>query len=800
MLTGTQGGLDLLNQVPPGEIASFDILKDASATAIYGSRGAAGVVIVTTKKNKAGSTTVEYSGSSSIDFIPKELELLSAARWWEQAQIYGVPPSANLGSDTDWYGLLTQSGFTSTHNLAFGGGTNKFNYRASLTAITQEGVVINSKNERYIGRITATQKALNDKLTLGFNLNTGITENRGTVQSIGRASFTSNLITNAYLQRPTDPVLDVDGSFFNDPNVFQYLNPYAVAQTVVDEGQNDNIFGSLRADLEIFNGFTLGWFGSWRKTNNTLGFFLPVESTSANAIDQGGFANIRNDRQNEKLLNVSATYKKTFGNHDLNALVLYEWQNQTFQGNYAQARGFINDITTFNALQLGDVSAVRPGDVSSYKNDRTLTSFLGRINYALLDRYLLTLSYRRDGSSVFGENNKWGDFPSASVAWQLDQEPFMKNLSAVNELKIRGGYGITGNQQGLPPQGSLPLVGGSGVTFFGGQQITNFNVTQNANADLRWETKEQINVGLDFALFNSRVRGTVDVFTATTDNLLFDYTVPQPPFPFSTIKANVGSILNEGLEVSLAYDIIANKNTTLTFGGNVSWLRNEVQNLSGSINGVPLNTNFVPWGPDSFLIEGEPIGTFNTLVHTGVDDSNIETVLDVNEDGIIDQGAQSPDRQLNGSALPTYTFAFNPTLRHKNFDFSMLWRGSGGNKIYNGLRRNLSFLETIGRSNVLESAVELGIFTSPYNSDIWLEDGSFIRLENLTAGYTINFDKVKYLDSVRLSITGINLVLLTDYSGIDPELNFSGNNGFGGDNGIYPRTRSIVVGLDVKLN
>ena len=376
----------------------------------------------------------------------------------------------------------------------------------------------------------------------------------------------------------------------------------------------------------------------------------------------------------------------------------------------------------------------------------------------------------------------------------------MKNLSAVNQLKLRGGYGITGNQQGLPPQGSLPLVGGSGVVFFGGQQITNFNVTQNANADLQWETKKQLNLGIDFAMFDNRLRGTLDVFTATTDNLLFNYTVPQPPFPFNTILANVGSVLNEGVEVFLAYDVISTDNTTLTLAGNVSLLRNEVQNLSGSINGVALNTNFVPWGPDSFLIEGEAIGTFNTLTHTGTDDANVETVLDVNGDGIIDQGAQSPDRTLNGSALPTYTYAFNPTFKHKNFDVSMLWRGSGGNKVYNGLRRNLSLLETLGRSNLLESAVDLGIFTSPYNSDLWLEDGSFLRLENLTAGYTINFNRIKYLDSMRLSVTGNNLILITDYTGIDPELNFSGSNGFGGDNGIYPRTRSVVVGLDIKLN
>ena len=799
VVDGVQGNMDLLNQIPPSEIASMDILKDASATAVYGSRGAAGVIIVTTKKNKAGRTSVEYSASTAIDYIPKKLDMLNADQWWQQAQLVGVPASANHGSDTDWYGILTKGGVTQTHTLSFGGGTDTFSYRASISAILQDGVVINTSNKKYIGRIQATQSAMDDKLKLTFNLNSGVTNAVNSIGSIGRAAFTSNLITNAYVMRPTDPVYDTNGNYFTDPNVFQYLNPYAAAQTVTNEGQYDNLFGSLKADLDLYKGLTAGWFGSWRKTNSTNGYYLPAESTNAYAVDQNGYANISNNKQNEKLMNISLSYKKVFGDHSINALALYEWQNQAYQGNFAQAKGFINDIATYNALQLGDLSKVQPGDISSYKNDRTLVSFLGRVNYSFLNRYLFTASFRRDGSSVFGVNNKWGDFPSASVAWQIDKEPFMANQTIFSELKLRGGYGVTGNQQGLYPQNSISLVGGSGVTYFGGQQITNFNVIQNANADLRWETKKQTNIGLDFGLFENRLRGSVDVFTATTDNLLFDYTVPQPPFPYNTIKANVGSLLNEGLEIAIGYDLIKTENTTLTLAGNVSFLRNRILNLSGSINGVPLNTNNVPWGPSSYLIEGQPIGTFNILHHTGKDNENSETVLDVDGNGIIDQGTTSPDRLIQGSALPTYTYAFNPSFQYKNLDISMLWRGSGGNKIYNGLKSNLSYLENIGKSNVLESAIPLGLFTSKYGSDLWLEDGSFLRLENVTVGYNLHFEKIKYIESVRISLTGNNLLLITPYSGIDPELNLSGANGFGGDNGIYPRTRSFAFGLNVKF-
>ena len=799
VVDGVQGNMDLLNQIPPSEIASMDILKDASATAIYGSRGAAGIIIVSTKKNKAGRTTVEYSASTAMDYIPKKLNMLNADQWWEQAQLVSVPASANHGSNTDWYGILTKNGATQTHTLSFGGGSDKFSYRASISAILQDGVVINTNNQKYIGRIQATQSAIDDKLKLTFNLNSGVTNATNSIGSIGRAAFTSNLISNAYVMRPTDPVYNTDGSYFTDPNVFQYLNPYAAAQTVTNEGQYDNLFGSLKADLDLFDGLTAGWFGSWRKTNSTNGYYLPAESTNAYAMDQKGYANISNNKQNERLMNISLSYKKVFGNHSINALALYEWQNQTYQGNFAQAKGFINNIATYNALQLGDLSKVQPGDLSSYKNDRTLVSFLGRVNYTFLNRYLVTASIRRDGSSVFGANNKWGDFPSASLGWQIDKEPFMANQTVFDELKLRGGYGVTGNQQGLGPQNSISLVGGSGVTYFGGEQITNFNVTQNANADLRWETKKQTNLGVDFAILKRRIRGSVDVYRATTDNLLFDYSVPQPPFPFNSIKANVGSLLNEGLEVALGYDLIKSENTTLTLAGNISFLRNEVLNLSGSINGVPLNTNNVPWGPSSYLIAGQPIGTFNILHHTGKDNANSETVLDVDGNGIIDQGNTSPDRMIQGSALPTYTYAFNPTFQHKKLDVSMLWRGSGGNKIYNGLRSSLSYLENIGKANILDSAIPLGLYTSKYGSDLWLEDGSFLRLENVTVGYNFHFEKVKYIESVRLSLTGNNLLLITNYSGIDPELNMSGSNGFGGDNGIYPRTRSFAFGLNVKF-
>jgi iron complex outermembrane receptor protein len=797
VVDGIQGNMDLLRQVPPNEIESVDVLKDASATAIYGSRGAPGVVIITTKKSKVGKTSLEYNGSASYDVIPKKLEVLNATQWWEQGKKWGVPASANHGSSTDWFDILTQDGYTQNHSIAFGGGAKDFNYRASVSAILQKGVVLNSNFKNYTGRIQATQKALDDKLTLTMNLNNSVTNTLGSPQSVGRAAFTSNLISNSYVTRPTDPVYTEDGSYFSDPSVFQYINPYAVAQTVVNNGETNNLFGSLRADLQLAKGLTAGWFGSWRKVDANNGYYLPALSTVTYAIDNKGVANVSTNRQNEKLQDISLNYKKTIGDHNLDAIAVYEWQNQTYQGNFAQAKGFINDIATYNALQLGDVSKVLPGDMSSYKNDRTIVSFLGRINYSFRNKYLLTLSMRRDGSSVFGANHKWGDFPSASVAWKLTEESFMKDQKIFSTLKLRAGYGVTGNQQGLGPQRSLQLVGASGIAYFGGEPITNFVITQNANADLQWETKNQTNVGIDFGILNNKLTGTIEAYTSTTKNLLFNYSVPQPPYPYGTIVANVGSLSNKGLELMLNYKAIEGKDFTLTLAGNASLMKNKVLELSGSINGVPLNTDYIPWGPNSYLIKGQPIGTFNIIKHLGKDATNSETVVDQNKDNIIDQGNTSPDRVMQGSALPTYTYAFTPVLTFKNWDLSMLWRGSGGNKIYNNLRSSLSLFESLGKSNVLTSAIPLGLFTSKYGSDLWLEDGSFLRFENLTVGYRFDLKDMKYISGLRVSATGNNLALFTKYTGLDPELNVSGGNGFGGDGGIYPRTRSIAVGINV---
>jgi TonB-linked SusC/RagA family outer membrane protein len=795
VIDGVQGDIGILNQIPPTEIENIEILKDASATAIYGSRGAAGVIMVTMKKSRAGRSSVEYTGNASLDVVSRGIKMMTAAEWSALAAARGIPATSNFGADTDWFKLLTRNGTTQNHTLAFGGGTDNFSYRASVGAVLQNGIVIHSKNQRYIGRIEATQKALNNKLAITMTLNSSTTNNNASPGSIGRAAFTSNLISNAYVSRPTDPVYNTNGTYFTDPNLFQPINVLAAANTIINESESNQRFGTLRANLQLFKGLSAEWFGSWQKVDGTNGNFTPAASTVPAAIDQKGYASVSNNHTDNKLTDLQLTYRTDFGEHHFDATGVYEWQATTQSASASAARGFVNDLATYNNLGLGDFSRVQSGDYSSSKNERRTVSFIGRINYSFLGRYLLTANVRRDGATVFGENNKWGNFPSASLAWRIDQEPFMKRQQVFNALKLRLGYGQTGNQQPLGVLQSRQLVQGSGTVYFGGNTQTNFRTTQNANPDLEWERKISSNVGIDFSLFNGRLNGSFDAYKNITDHLLFGYTVPQPPFPASSIQANVGKIQGRGLELAIGYDLIKKANSRLTIAGNATLMDSKVLNLNGTINGVPLITNFVGYGgANSYLVVGQPIGTIYILQHLGVDAGGKETIVDQDKNGTIDAGATSKDRIIRGQNQPKYNFAFTPGFQYKDFDASLVLRASGGNMLYNTLRSNLSFLENLGKSNLLADAAQTNMFTSnyPLTSDYWLEKGDFVRLDNVSLGYRIR-SSVKFISSMRVSLTGSNLLIFTKYKGIDPEQT-------GGDNGIYPRVKTVALGLNVSLN
>ncbi len=809
IVDGIQGNMDLLNQIPPSEIESFDILKDASATAVYGSRGAAGVILVTTKRAKGGKFTVDYSGVGSYEVISKKYEMLDAATWRTEAAKLGVTAGDAKGN-TNWQDQVTRSGFTQTHNLGVGGTLAGFNVRASFTAIGQEGVIINSGLNNYIGRMQINRKFLKDKLTLSGDVNVG--------RRIRRFN-NGDVIGIALTRRPTDPVYNSNGTYFVDDNVFGYTNPYARAKEMIDGDKVTNLFGSLRADYKITSALTATVFGSWRTTDLVYQQYRSKLTTQGDTRD-GARAESKLETGSERLFNFILNYKKVIGDHSFDVSGIYEWQyavNTVRKVRYLglDSNPFENGVDLFSSSMLPKVAPIPDKDfLLANDNDQTLVSFLGRLNYSYKDKYLATITARTDGSSKFGVNNRYALFPSISLAWRISEEAFLKSSTVVSDLKLRAGYGVTGNQQGLGRLGSVLLTRQEGKSFFGGGLVDNYTIYQNANPNLRWETRAMMNVGLDFGFMNNRLTGSIDYYNGLTTDLLFDYLVPRPPYPFETIKANVGSMRNQGIEIALSYVVIDKKDFRLTLGANFTHNTNKIEELSGSINGVDLKTDTVRWGAGGttgtastnngvqYLIKGQSIGSFFVFKHAGVDAQGNQIIDDLNGNGKIDDGDRSPDRYIAGNAMPTFSYGFTPSASYKNWDVNIVFRGVYGNDIYNARRASLSAMSQLGQSNVVNTAPADGIRNISYATDYWIEKGSFGRLENLTIGYRFK-STLKFIENLRLSFTANNLFIITNYSGIDPEVNANGGGndgkGFGTDFGLYPRTRTFAVGVNVTF-
>jgi len=791
VVDGVQGGLDLLQQISPNDIESYDILRDASSAAIYGSRGAGGVILVTTKKGRAGKTALEYSGVASIEMLTRKLDLMDGNQYRAfQKSINNV--TSDNGANTDFFDEITRKGYSQNHSVSMSGGTGEFTYRATLSAILANGVLEKSSSQNYIGKFLATQKALNDRLSLQYGIN--IWSTKSTFIETGTA------LSSAYSTRPTDPVYNADGSYFSDlSSNFRYINTLQVIKETQNLGQKNGYFSNFKADFKVIDGLTAGFFGTYKRKNDVYGFYQPSTLTSTAGQVFNGFGIRNTDVANERLMDLSLTYKKKFGIHSIDVLGLYEWQRSTYEGFRSIGRNFISDFTGYNALSFGDINKAQQGDVASYKNENTIISFLGQINYNLMDKYMFRVSVRRDGSSKLGENNKWGNFPSAGIGWRISQEGFLKDSRIINDLKFRVSYGQTGNQGAIDPYQSLEVINRTGPNSFG--------FGRNANRDLRWEVKKVLNFGLDFSLLNNKLSGTVDVYDGKTENMLYTYQVPVPPNRVSSLLANVGTMSNRGIEAALNYKLVQKKNFSLSIGGNIARNINKITELSGTLNGVKLVTDTIAWGGYSigvgpgevaYLIKGQPVGAFFLYKHAGIDANGNQILADLDKDGVVTESPRSGDRYLAGNPQPKFTYAFTSNLTYKNWDVSLLLRGVQGNKIFSSVNANYTHLTFIKQGNGFANAATEAFNLKLGPSDYWLQDGSFLRLENLNIGYKVPTASSKYISSLRLSFTGNNLFLLTKFKGIDPEIRADGGNGFGIDgNDAYPRTRNFAFGINV---
>lgn len=794
-------GVDF-NSVQPSEIVSIDVLKDASAAAIYGSRGANGVVIVTT--NRQGSDvekrTMQYNGYVAFASVAKQLDMLSANQWRGYVRENNLGGALDYGADTNWQKELLRTAVTHSHNVNFSTTRKNNGFRASITYNSNEGVIKRNNMERLAGSFSGFQYGLNGHL----RMEAGVNANFDKWNPIDSRIFERELNLN-----PTFPVRNSDGSFaqLNGTNT---ENPVELNTNRTQDNKRHRFLGYGKVELEIISGLKATANGSYEFQHTTGGLFKPtyaqMEGQSEKGWAQRTYAEYTN-RQIEAYL----SYDKTFAEeHHLNAMAGYSFLDNINEGFGATRSGFETNAFGYNNLAAG--TDYRQTDVYSYKSKTKLISFFGRVNYNYAGRYMFTATVRRDGSSVFGANHKWGTFPSASLAWRVSDEKFMESTrSWLDNLKLRVGYGVTGNQSGVSAYKSIAVLSASGASYYDSASQTwknSYVQAQNVNPDLKWESTAQWNVGLDFGFIN-RIHGTLEWYHKKTSDLLWTYPVPQPPYIVGTMLANVGTMVNRGVELTLGANILRTKDFTLDANASLSYNHQEITKLSnstyqavglqaGSLHNIRGLSNTY----SQVIKEGYPAGTFWGPKCTGIDDDG-KYILDKGEDG---------NGYYLGSAMPKWNLGLSLSATYKDFDLSVAGYGMFGHKILNATRMQLFDASRLPAQNTLDDFITSGVKDNPTYSDYFIENGNFFRLQSVTLGYTIPKTKRFGFERIRLYVTGENLFCITGYKGTDPEVYVPDNvlNGPGidrlitdsqsGDGATYsPRPRTFSIGLNLSF-
>lgn len=791
---GSGGSKNPLGFINPEDIETIDILKDASSTAIYGARGANGVVLITTKKGKSGVGTITYDAYLGVSAIRQRMDVLSAAQFRSYTRADNTK-LLDLGASTDWQDQLFRTAFTQNHAVGFSGGSERSTYHASLGYLDEQGIVHNSGINKINGNLKFTQKAFNDKLLLtGSIVASQQQDRRLPISEASGSGYEGDLIISALKSNPTFPVFNTDGTYFQ--RATDQRNPVAMMNLVDDQVNTLRVLGNLSAEFEIMNGLKYKLNVGLDRTNAER---RVNQNKQLSYLSNKGEANINNIIANNRLIENYITYTtKINSEHTFNFLLGHSYQNFNGITNNTDVQGFeVEGIKYTDNLQYGNFSSAV---VSSTAYERELQSFFGRINYSFKDKYLLTFTLRRDGSSKFGANFKYGNFPSAAIAWRMIDENFMQDVALFSNLKLRLGWGITGNQE-IPDKVSLMSVGTQpdANVLVGGNLIPGITFKRTPNPDIKWESTNQINFGIDIGILKNRISGTIDLFNKATTDVLLEIPA-QAPSPTATQWQNVPGlqILNNGVEVGLTGLIVDRKDLNWDVTVNVSNVKNNVKGLptpirTGTAAGQGLSGTTV-----QRIANDQPIGSFYGMVFQGFD-SNGMSIYKSDSNGI-------PVLEYLGTALPSMTFSLTSTVRYKNFDFSMFWYGTQGNVIYNNTANALFVKGTLDKS----SNVRADILTSPENpgnsnafSSRFIEDGSFFRLSNLTLGYTFNTKPVKWINKVRIYVTGNNLLVITKYKGFDPEINSdASNNGVpsvGVDYSSFPKSRTFTFGANLQF-
>jgi TonB-dependent starch-binding outer membrane protein SusC len=821
-----------LNSINPNDIESITVLKDAAATAIYGSRGANGVVLIQTKKAGAGAGQMEYEAYVGASMPTKRLDLATGNEYrtfvTQQVAAGKLPATASaaLGTaDTDWEKELTRTGVATNHNLAFSGGSQSTLYRASLNYFKQNGAVVGNGLERYQGRLNATHDAFTGRLRLGLNLMAARVNNTFAPVENG-GGFLGGLFTNMVIFNPTYPlrcssatassagcVGKPEGSFYETgAGALDVRNPYAMAVQLEDLSPENRVLGNFAGTVNVMPGLTAQTTLGVDYTDAARRTFFPRSNPVGAQF--GGYAR----QADRSLQNINfqqlLTYTPHFGaNHELEVVGGYEHTTFDNRGFEVQVQGFITDRFGVNNLGSGTRN-YRPD--SSYRQESRLVSFFSRANYGFAGRYFLTGVVRRDGSSRLAPGRQWELFPAVSASWRLSEEGFMSSRPfSISTLGIRAGWGKQGNQAVAPYQTLLLLRADPGATYpFGGTLTTGLRAAQVGNDSLKWETATQTNVGIDYGLRNNRITGTLEVYQKKTKDLLLEVDVPQPAVVQTRIE-NVGTLRNRGLEGSINAQLIERAERTLNAELVFSVERNEVTSLGG--NRKFINSGFVSGQGQSNeysqrILVGEPLGTFFApkflrVETTGANAGKQIYACKAASAGCVNGETTSPtddDRVIAGTANPNFTLGLSNAATWRGLDVSWLWRGEFGGKVFNNtaLVYQTKSNAKQGRNFLSAALADPDDISEPAKySTRWIEERTFVRLQNVTVGYKLDLPSRLGVRSTRVYVSGDNLLLSSDYSGYDPEV-YSTNGGLavrGVDYLTYPRSRTFTVGAQFKF-
>ncbi|MEO8471077.1 MAG: TonB-dependent receptor [Chryseolinea sp.] len=816
-----------ITSISPNDIENIDVLKDASASAIYGSRAANGVIIITTKRGKSGKPTLTFNNYVSMGVISNRFDLLDGQGYRDEvSRIKGdvsfadnlrFPKDANGNNyNTDWIKEITRTAVTNNHELAMSGGSEGLSYRGSVNYIKQQGTIQNTGLERVTGRINLDQRLLDNKLKIQYNL---------AFTNSNKQLSNGDVVARATTFLPTLPVNNPDGSFYEVGGSFDLFNPVAMLKNYKNDEVNKVFIGGLNLAYEVLPGLTLGANGAFKNDNtiNSQAYNGFIKAYSGN----NGNTSKNLYQTNNILMELTANYKKTFGVNNFSLLGGYSYQSNTDDGFGANNNNYIAGLYNafgYNNLGQGRATLLNgsTGYVSSYKNNYKLISFFARGNLNLQDKYNFTATVRRDGSTKFGANNKWGIFPSVSAGWTITNEAFMGQSNVLTNLKLRGGWGQTGNSENLKPYGSLLLYGQSGTYYDGaiGDFVPGYAAIQNANPNLKWEVVEQTNIGLDFELWGGKLSGSLDAYDKRTKDMLYIFNVPLDGVKYVTnqITSNTGTMSNKGIELSLRTTAVQNGKFTWNTSLVGSFYRNKIV----SLNAGEFNAGIIKYNPfggrglsnvfASQLRAGRPLGEFYIPEFSGFDAGGNVTL--VAEDGGPATTDYSKAHLFNkGGAQPVMTLAWINSFRYGNFDLSFQLRSIMGNKIMNNLRSNLLLPGSILETNMLKDVANYPAnYGTNQLSSLWLENAGFLRMDNWQLGYNIPTAGT-IITNARIYLAGNNLFVLTKYKGIDPELEVKGDLQTNGDgstsqtpntlgmdfNNIYPKTRTFQLGVNLTF-